>query len=151
MNEQGQLPEQSGPHATQRETGIRSPHAHQGHYRKNFIPASRPQTRICHPNAKCRPTFDCCRRTRAGGDAIINCIPAYVCRSNAYFRGNRFLATQVDEHEDVQLHPLLSRCGTREPLTRRCSRRITLAFLPFAFRVQFMCNGPIRAGKRARG
>jgi len=36
-------------------------------------------------------------------------------------------------------------------LTRRCSRRITLAFLPFAFRVAFMSNVPIRAGKRARG
>ena len=36
-------------------------------------------------------------------------------------------------------------------LTRRCSRRITLAFLPFAFRVAFRSNVPIRAGKRARG
>ena len=41
--------------------------------------------------------------------------------------------------------------AVRPYLTRRCSRRITLAFLPFAFRVQCMCNVPIRAGKRARG
>jgi hypothetical protein len=36
-------------------------------------------------------------------------------------------------------------------LTRRCSRRITLAFLPFVVKVKAMCNVPIRAGKRARG
>ena len=41
--------------------------------------------------------------------------------------------------------------AVRPYLTRRCSRRITLAFLPFAFRVQSISNGPIRAGKRARG
>jgi hypothetical protein len=36
-------------------------------------------------------------------------------------------------------------------LTRRCSRRITLAFLPSAFKVPSISNVPIRAGKRARG
>jgi len=36
-------------------------------------------------------------------------------------------------------------------LTRRCSRRITLAFLPFEAKVKAMCNVQIRAGKRARG
>jgi hypothetical protein len=38
-----------------------------------------------------------------------------------------------------------------ERITRRCSRRITLAFLPSAFQGQCVCNVPIRAGKRARG
>ena len=41
--------------------------------------------------------------------------------------------------------------AVRPYLTRRCSRRITLAFLPFAFRVASISNIPIRAGKRARG
>ncbi len=41
--------------------------------------------------------------------------------------------------------------AVRPYLTRRCSRRITLAFLPFAFRVPSMSNVLIRAGKRARG
>ena len=41
--------------------------------------------------------------------------------------------------------------AVRPYLTRRCSRRITLAFLPSAFTVPSIGNGPIRAGKRARG
>jgi hypothetical protein len=36
-------------------------------------------------------------------------------------------------------------------LTRRCSRRITLAFLPFEAKVNACGNVQIRAGKRARG
>ena len=41
--------------------------------------------------------------------------------------------------------------AVRPYLTRRCSRRITLAFLPFEAKVKAIGNVQIRAGKRARG
>jgi TPR repeat protein len=41
--------------------------------------------------------------------------------------------------------------GIVSNLTRRCSRRITLAFRPFEAEAHVNCNVPIRAGKRARG
>jgi hypothetical protein len=47
---------------------------------------------------------------------------------------------------------LPSQCTNgRDDITRRCSRRIALAFLPFEDRASVMCNVRGRAGKRARG
>ena len=92
-----------------------------------------------------------------GETTLKNCISPRRLSAIAYWRHHclivgreQIISEQQGNRNGTALAPVRVK-SQGEPLTRRCSRRITLAFLPFEAKVSAMGNVPIRAGKRARG